>query len=113
MTKDFADELERLGRQDRFTIIDLGLFVIDNLPAILSALRGAEWQGIETHDGSEGPVLISVSGMVGEARLRDDMGRREWWWAGEDPGDYHADPVAAPPTHWRPLPPPPKGTDHE
>ena len=47
MTKDLADELERLALQERLSIVD-GVFVHDNLPAILSALRGEQGPGVET-----------------------------------------------------------------
>lgn len=43
-------------------------------------------------------------GAVGEARWHEGDG---WYWAGEDPTDYHAHERF--PTHWRVLPPPPDG----
>jgi hypothetical protein len=93
--------------------------------AILSALRGEEWQVIETapKDGRE------ING------YRPDQGvfTFRWAWAEEFvPKDQNGDPTEdydenfawwwhdvwgwmegeETPTHWRPLPPPPKGTSH-
>lgn len=82
MTKDLADELERRGRQDRFTVLDLGLFVVDNLPALLSALRREEWRGIETGARGYLPIVLCPTDGVDRALLLPD-GR-------EVVGAYHA-----------------------
>ena len=62
------------------------------------------WQPIETAPTDNEAILVTdARGVVGEARHIPDEG---WYWAGEDPGDYHADPFQ--PTRWMPLPAAPK-----
>jgi hypothetical protein len=54
--------------------------------------------------------------IVGEAYFDHDADResdRTWWWAGTSAGEYFDSPiiegnVAGLPTHWMPLPQPPK-----
>ena len=73
----------------------------------------SEWQPIETapkggqhpyHQQPEGRstfILVWNGNHVGVAYGQIELGQLEWW--GED-----GEPVEPPPTHWMPLPPPPK-----
>lgn len=69
------------------------------------------WQTIETAPKGRTPVIVFWDGrIVGEARYipeedTDDFG---WWWANETPGDAFAKKLCPEPTHWMPLPEPPK-----
>ncbi len=74
---------------------------------------GDGWLDIESSPDLIGSVAIIYApsavyelGTVGEAFLADDG---QWYWSGCD-ASYH-DPIAecnSPPTHWMPLPSPPK-----
>lgn len=83
------------------------------LPAILSALRREEWQGIETHDGTCFPVLVSrVEPGLHVATTAAFVDVCGTWRVFRSEGGMCELPFS--PTHWRPLPPPPtKGTSHE
>jgi hypothetical protein len=52
--EELADELEALSKQDRFSIVDLGVCAQDNLPAILSALRDREVMRGQIREAVEG-----------------------------------------------------------
>lgn len=74
---------------------------------------GLGWQAIDCAPFVPGSVVLIYApssvgndGTVGEAFLAEDS---QWYWSGCD-ANYH-DPIAecnAPPTHWMPLPKPPK-----
>lgn len=71
----------------------------------------SEWRSIETAPKNNGNVLVawrSYGGgtIVGEAYCHSETGR--WWWANLSDGDYHTDALSPDPTHWQPLPEPPK-----
>jgi len=63
----------------------------------------SEWQPIETAP-KDVSVIVYADGVVGEASCPDATDR--WWWAQTDEHDSWARPIY--PTHWRPLPEPPK-----
>ena len=149
MTKDLADELERLakeatpgewvaenrggrgswigntsaakdwaamscGNSDAEAEANATLIVAlrNALPEILSALRG-EWQGIETSRKKHGEIVLLFDGKRvfpgywgASTYDRKRKAYNHGWVTG--PGSPECFP-----THWRPLPPPPKGTDHE
>ena len=65
-----------------------------------------KWQPIESAPKDGPPVLIATAdGFVGEARYHED--EDGWWWANTHPTDA-TDGSAERPTHWMPLPDPPK-----
>lgn len=78
--------------------------------------RGEGWRPIETAEPKNSERLMVATAdtppVVGEAWWREDYdGKLDLWWAGEGPGDYHADPIRdrnQRVTHWQPLPPPPQ-----
>lgn len=111
------------GRESRTTSEDMALiaFMKSNLPAILSALRGEQWQGIETAPKDSSRVMLWLPESATGRPARATEGRfaiphegaedaRGWWqtFDGMVPQG-----IPGSPTHWRPLPPPPKGTTHE
>lgn len=76
------------------------------------------WRVISTAPKRES-VLVATRGyatgqwIVGEAYHRfEGDGDDGWWWANQDPGDYHAQSLESagiPPLWWMPLPKPPQG----
>lgn len=67
------------------------------------------WQPIETApEDTDVIVAVNIRGrqVVGEAKQTPEHG---WYWAGQDHSDYFA--VQIVPTHWMPLPDPPKGAE--
>jgi hypothetical protein len=66
--------------------------------------RIMEWQPIETAPVDGTPVLLAAAGTVFEGEYKPDA--NGWWLANTDPTDYHDGQVW--PTHWMPLPHPPK-----
>ena len=127
---DLADELEALSKQDRFSIVDLGVCAQDNLPTILSALLDTEvmtaalksdqprpsvatghpeqgallsgWRPIESAptDGRSVLVFCPRASDHGYERIRLTW-RKDGKWQG-------ANNTSWPPTHWMPLPSSPK-----
>lgn len=76
------------------------------------------WLPIESAPRDGTPVIVAAKNraqtIVGEARFDPEDGDGNWWWAGENWGDAHAESMAARgwhPTHWQPLPPPPSEGD--
>lgn len=69
----------------------------------------SEWQPIETAKPNES-VIVFADGNVGEAIWKrfvwseGDVDDEGWWWANTD-GEYS---YQIRPTHWMPLPAPPK-----
>lgn len=74
---------------------------------LLAQVRAAEWRDIATAPQDGTPVIVCAGDIVGEARYIGEDGDEGWWWAGTDPGDYHASRIDVPVSHWQPLPPPP------
>lgn len=88
-----------------------------------SALREAgllaEWRKIDADNPpTDGPVLVSVltdkrrhRTVVGEAYWHQED--KNWWWAQTGPGEPACEPIAvtwSEPTHFMPLPSPPRDT---
>lgn len=65
----------------------------------------SEWQPIETAPKDGRGVLVSNGQAVGEATFFAEYDG--WWWAGSCPTDY-CDFQVDNPTHWMPIPDPPK-----
>ena len=83
---------------------------VRKLDAEVDALRAiAQWRPIETAPKDADGILVYApaypNAPVGEACFHEGTG---WWWVGTAPGDYYADPIQPPPTHWLPLPAPPE-----
>ena len=70
---------------------------------LLTALKGKGWMPIESHDGSESPVLIGTETWSGEGYFNAE--RQEWY----EKNNHHTDSWGGNiyPTHWQPLPTPP------
>ena len=64
------------------------------------------WQPIETAPYDDEPVLIYDGNMVCSARRV--KGHRKWWWTTHGATGYECEPDFDEPTHWQPLPAPPK-----
>ena len=102
---DHAEKVFLEGRQHTRTIIK-------EICAAARASLSSGWQPIETAP-KDCHVIVAYRDdteryHVGEAyqRLSDDD-EWQWWWAGEGPGDYHADAIYPAPELWQPLPTPP------
>ena len=65
-----------------------------------------EWQPISTAPEDDWCLMATSDGTVGEAMwlADEETGAQVWYWAG-----FVAVHASHTPTHWRPLPPPPKG----
>lgn len=91
------------SRWDETARCDTGLIVtlVNNLPAIIAALRAQEWQPIETAPRDGMKVLLWPGYLMGGDPMTGWWARlaRKWVAAGE--------PFDSQPTHWRPLPTPP------
>lgn len=116
-----ADELERLAREvesDHQHTRAVGYQgIVARIPAILSALRG-EWQGIATAPkgapGLDVGTRDASEWFLGFARGRMRVVRRRAW--PQDDGwedQYGTNYAPSAFTHWRSLPPPPKGQTDE
>lgn len=81
------------------------------------------WQPIETHDGSESPVLVATEKRVGEAFLHEtwiapdgvtdedaEGPWPEWSWTYHSTCGCCRGPITEDVTHWMPLPPAPDTT---
>lgn len=67
----------------------------------------SEWKPIENAPVEDCfSCIVFAEGFVGEASFHNIDGEREWWWANTH-GEYHADVISPPPSHWMPLPKPP------
>lgn len=64
-----------------------------------------DWQPIDTAP-MDGRVIVTDGFVVGEAAYYSAY--EGWWWAGSHPLDATDGQLAYDPTHWMPLPPPPK-----
>lgn len=78
-----------------------------------------DWQPISTAPKDGTPVIVAVPTKdldgfhVGEAYYDpENYEGGDWWWAGTGYGDYHGGPISDinfhQPSHWMPLPAPPK-----
>jgi hypothetical protein len=65
------------------------------------------WQPIETAPTDGRAVLVANEVGVGEAQYFEGEGG--WWWANTAPTDY-VDGQVERPTHWMPLPDPPRSS---
>lgn len=84
------------------------------IAALTTGSSSVTWQPIDTCKVPQIlGVIVAVPGpfgswVVGEARTHDVDGDHVWYWAGNDPGDYHGGPIVeinhAPPKFWQPLP---------
>lgn len=66
------------------------------------------------------PVIVCVTlyhagrRVVGEAHWVEQDDAEDggaWWWANQDAGDYHAEPIAGHITNWMPMPELPEARD--
>lgn len=82
---------------------------------VLELEEDAAWRPIETapRDGTVLLACVKQDGtqLVGEAHWVEETSAdcAAWWWAQQDPGDPHSEPIQMMwvITHWRPLPAPP------
>jgi len=104
LTNEYLDELERLCEAASGTK-DWNMFTA-KIPALVAEVRRlSEWQPIETAPGMEDCQIYSNREMFSAYKNRQGV------WVAPDPRGVGQCFIPDQPTHWRPLPEPPKNAN--
>lgn len=98
-----ADCMRNYAEILRSGLVDgAGHYFPEDIEGAADAVDGGSWQTIETAPKNTAVLVCSMAG-VGEACFIEYVdGPSGWYWAAD------RDPMGNNPTHWQPLPTPPK-----